>query len=531
MEISPELISYIQSALQKGLTPDRLKGILVSTGWPEAEVDAALAQILNQAAPTPGGAGAVASPLQTAELGVAKADMQFVPARGRSAKILAVIFFVLLAFAAISAGAYFFWFRNLPEVVINRMFTKLQSVNSGRLEQTVKSSGKIDADSFSLALEMDGAYDIADIANPKIAQKLGFSYTYTPSGGSQISEIGIAASQLPRSSSVRGEARFLNKTIYASLSQIPELPMVNTSSLVDLWVKIPLSEYAGAEVDQLQKEDEKKDAILAVAAAHPPLSVFKERPTEDIKGRSCRRFDIALNKANLRFIFKESAKLSAGTTSTTEEQEKAIDGSIDELMKYVDKIAIDEFSLWIGKKDDLPCRLSLKTTYKDSVSANKDSAVTFELDSVLSDLNAPVAVEAPANTLTAEQYYQKAYSESAARIRPTAEDSERINHLQLLKEVLEASKLTAKKFPATGGRDDISALEKPFATFEGGAITVPRDPAGGTYHYWSINGSTATIAVDLEDADMFAKYKKMNTGNSNGATGCGVNGRICVLLK
>lgn len=298
----------------------------------------------------------------------------------RMQKSLALVVSTMVIFSGCS-----FLKEKEPELVagdvVQEGLINLTDVKSANYELDVDffiSGDKADLglENLDFNLNMSGAYDNTDRANPEFSLKL------TGNGSLDKGD----------DESLSGEMRLTNGNAYFTLSDISDfdgqMPKELIAPFLDQWWFIALppefielfQTYAGSS------EEDLTEAEKALKELFEKTSLFKDVEfdgSEKIGGVDSYVYDVNLDKSAMTDYIAESAKLSgAPLTSTDLEAMQAVWQTID----FSGKV-------WIGKDDMTMRQISGKSSIDDLEGVSMD----FEMTYTLSGLNEDVAIEFPAD--------------------------------------------------------------------------------------------------------------------------------------
>lgn len=442
--ITDQLRDYVKQQLDLGVAKDDIKARLLARGWVQADVDAVLAPTTQstqhaapiqpntpsqplspfqasaqQAQPTasaqPVAPSQQVSPLKPVSITTvmpqasAQATMSVSPAFAQNPKYskkiwLAVGLAVAVLLLAGGAWAYYAYYLQAPERILGKMFDKLTEVKSSEYSGEVKietdfskykssalllpGSGSANAQLGKLTFKFNGISEtqVQDLNNLKIAT----SFVVVPEGITGFSgNLGI-------------ELRMLGKVMFIRLTDIPNLGLIDLSTLKNQWVRVDfeamakqfstedkLKEFEAQQKSMVDKFSQLRQAVITSGL----FKVTDKLSSETIDNTSTYHYKIALEKEGIKKFFNQLSEIIPEFKRTAEEQTKFE----DELSKLT---TLPEGEIWIGRKDYLPRKIYFESTMQPAGEASPTKiAVTY----LMSKFNEPVQVDIPEQSKSIEE--------------------------------------------------------------------------------------------------------------------------------
>ncbi len=163
--VNQQLLDYIKQQLQQGVSRDVITNNLISRGWRQSDIDEGFSSV------------------DSAALSQISTTQQ--PERKFGKTLLAIISIVGVLIIGGGVFGYFYYFRETPEKVIEKMKTRLAAVKTfecqgeikakvatpalwsgGNLTQPARQAPGKQANDFSV--NFNAKYDMGDLNNPKV---------------------------------------------------------------------------------------------------------------------------------------------------------------------------------------------------------------------------------------------------------------------------------------------------------------------------------------------------------------------------
>jgi hypothetical protein len=439
-----DLLNYIQKKLEKGSSMEEIKGILLGHGWQEELVDEAFIYLrLNTTpdkieTPTPL-TEEINSLLQETNLTETKIEspapevtpeneepitsspqhettpiineVKIETSKYEKPKIeflkeivkpspknrLIIIFVILLLIiGGISFGYYY---SKEPLLVLSKAIDTTQNIKSIETENQLK----ITLDDVLLQ-EMNQNSSIAMEKEYTINTNIAFDYL-------DVENIKLKQVVSVLNDSLNAEISFVNKVLYGKINKIDidstkyGLPVHQTikDHFINKWVKITdLSKddlYSNLKTN-IQKVTQSKTEIMALVKNHPQIiKTIKRMPSEKIAGIDTHHYKIEIDKNNVVDALVEYA------TSKTGEQTQAEE--INSLKENFDRyVSINNFEIWIGKKDNLIYKSLLDVEIKGLTASEETTtsgSVNIQLTTNTYNHNLPLAISEPQEYINVEE--------------------------------------------------------------------------------------------------------------------------------
>lgn len=285
---------------------------------------------------------------------------------------------LLVALALLGGYAYYQSAPASPDALLSESVKKLSGITSLRFSG--ESSGR-GATTFSLSTA-SGASKASSASQTTAAF----------SGGIDLARVAFDATV---ALSVKGavpselgfELRKVGDTLYFNVSKAPKA----LAFLTGQWINVSLEdagkqygqEGAAAELQSLDRARLKE--VFTKASEYQVVQIVEELPEETVGGAETRHFIFTFDKQALEKLVKE---LSDNPLDADEEAR---------LRESLAKIDLYENEVWVGKRDLLPYKLSMRPA--PGAAAKNLASSTI----LLSAYNEPVEVSAPAASKTLEE--------------------------------------------------------------------------------------------------------------------------------
>lgn len=276
------------------------------------------------------------------------------PKPGGKKWLLAVVGLAVLL--VLAGGGYFAYayFNPTPTKVWNGFLTSTNksptvtaNFNYTYSDPGITQNGK--NQSFTVTLDGSSYFDSSNTASP--------AGTINLTAGYQLSE---AAGSLPQSASIKLQLLLLNKILYADLSNIPQIGQMAGQPIT--WVKVDTdalaklassSPYASSMNDQLLQQQQAQAKIqkdLAdILKNKQIITAVKILGSDTISGTATYHLQNQLDKATLKQVFSTVFDDAYASSSLSQ---MAAAGAVRQVFaSFIDKMTVDTFETWIGKKD------------------------------------------------------------------------------------------------------------------------------------------------------------------------------------
>lgn len=400
----PQLVEYATNQLAKGVSRSEIEAHLRGQHWEEKVITAVMAN----AAPT---AGAPTPPPPVSPA----------PSR-RPGKIRPILLILALALAA-GGGYYLYHSYSVAKLVREKTkFVEFSGAVAGQL------TADADPAEFGL-LTFRGQLDSSQIDTPKAALQVTFDESTSLAGLSPQTDAHLLALTLLSVTSgaqtIGGaDVRFADWTTYLRPTRTPFSGDRNAAALAglvnsllgpniltDFWVKIPA------------QADENQATTSVLTTEHKATWALLFRPTEKIFGESKElRFTGTEPGGDINGIPTEIQRYAIDGPWLTKQlvktlrdaemenkleilamlQNLVLGGRADKITASLDSLAISDgqLSVWVGRNDTLPYRMSLHLEVKEGTRAPLSLRLSGEM---AIDYIPPVTIEIPAQALDLRQ--------------------------------------------------------------------------------------------------------------------------------
>ncbi len=427
--ITPELKSYIQSELERGVSKEDLRKALISAGWPPADVEEGLpsgspifsapsaasisaendlSPLFSEEAPADASSGklqAIKSKISAlvAKLSRKKSAAAESPGpaavsaaapieagsgfKGKLAALAARPGFkkVLIAgcaclFLLIGSGIAAFFYLRSPARLVAKMMSNLSDVKSMEYSARLKAAGPgnalsgLSAGGFGLAAPGQGGAPAIGEIMVDLSGAGDFINLNDPKFKFALN---VFAGNLNGGKPIGFDTVALKSGFFFKVNNVGEIAGFDLSSLSDQWISFV--QPAGAPAAQDLSSDEIQSLKKAMRKAKI-IRIEAELAPEDVQGVPARHFKFAFDKDGLKNLMADLGKEPYG---------KKLNGKkLQDFEKSIEAKPMPTGEIWIGQKDSMPYKLVMDLTEKTPAS----------LTLAFSRFNQPVQVDAPAQS-------------------------------------------------------------------------------------------------------------------------------------
>jgi hypothetical protein len=187
--------------------------------------------------------------------------------------------------------------------------------------------------------------------NLNINLTLSGDYDYSQDVKKHYSNLKIGTQIFGLEIALKAKAMIIGNDLYFYVSDIPELPLFNTSTLAlikNQWVKVPLQEK---NIDQEFIKNLAKKLLLEKNA----FQVKERYKNEKVNNVDCYHYLVTLNPENLKMFFIDLLKEAKASQKDIPEVkfQELIDNFSNNFEKNYKKIGDVNIEIWISKKDKL----------------------------------------------------------------------------------------------------------------------------------------------------------------------------------
>ncbi len=394
-----QLLDYIRQQLQQGVSQEQIKSSLMTKGWQETDINEAFTSINSPMPPTP-----------PENIPAQQFPTSFQQPERRVNKTL-VAAISILGILIISGGVfgYFYYFRETPEKVIEKMKTRLTEVKTleyqGEIKAEVTTPDLLGKSNFmqpaqqtsgkqtnDFSINFNGKSDVSDLNNPK--ESFTFNIKTDALKESTQGEFTFAL-----------EIRIINKIGYIRLNNLPNLGFFNSSALSNQWIKIDTEaikkqfglEKLKEQIKEAQKQQEltpeQTEKLKQIIAQSKILKVTEKLASEKIEGVNTHHYKFLIDKAELKKLIVDISGVVQNKTPTDKELAK-----FDKSLEAIDNPGGE---IWIGKKDYLPHKILFTVEIKETA----ESKTAGQLKATLSfkNYNKPVQIDIPSPVRSIEE--------------------------------------------------------------------------------------------------------------------------------
>lgn len=397
--VNQQLLDCIKQQTQQGVSQEQIRNSLVANGWQDADINEAFVSInfpMTSAPPE----NIVAKEFST---------ISQQPERRINKTLLVII--SILGILIIGGGAfgYFYYFRETPEKVIEKMRTRLTEVKTleyqGEIKAKVTTSDLLGWGNFiqpvqqvpskkasDFSINFNGKFDVGDLNNPKGL----FSFNIKTD----------ALKELTQGESAFGlEVRTIGKVIYVKLNNLPNLGFFDLSALSNQWIKIDaeaIKKQFGLEKFEEQiKESQKQreltpeqvEKLKQIFAQAKVLKVTEKLASEKIEGVDTHHYKFLIDKNELKKLTVDISGVVQNKTLTDKEL-----AELDKGLEVIDNLGGE---IWIGKKDYLPHKILLTIGIKETAESKTAGQTTTTLS--FKNYNKSVQIDIPSPVKSIEE--------------------------------------------------------------------------------------------------------------------------------
>jgi len=402
--VNQQLLDYIKQKLQQGMSREQIKSSLIADGWQEADINEAFVSIDSQ------------NQLSSQEnISTQQFPTSFQkPVRKINKTLLAVISIVGILVVAGGIFGYFYYFRETPEKVIEKMWARLAEVKTVEFQGKIKAQGVnvpdlLGEDSFmepnqqepskqtaNLSFNFNGKTDINDVNNPKASFVLDIKTDALKKSKQEESILGL-------------EVRLIDKVYYIKLNNIG---LIDLSFLLNQWIKIDpeaiVNKFAPEEfkkqIEEVQKQQEltseQEEKLRQIFAQSKVIKVTEELASEEIEGVNTHHYKFSIDKNELKkLILDINDTVVKGRTLTDKEI-----AEIDRDLEVIESLGSGE--IWVGKKDYLPYKISWEIKeMKESEVGGEQLTATL----LFRNYNKPVQIDVPSPVKNFEEIFTQLF--------------------------------------------------------------------------------------------------------------------------
>ena len=379
--INQQLLDYVKQQLQNGVSKEQIKSNLLSNGWQESDINEAFALVDSLMSST-------VSQISNSPQLPAEFQQPVEPKTKRS--LFAVLLALGILLVAGGVFGYFYYFRETPEKVIEKMKNRLSEIEIKTIEYQAEVKIAIEPELKNpFFFTLTGKSDVSDQNNPKL------SFTFETND-----QLGV----------IKGEVRVINKVIYIKLNNLPNLVwgFLDLSSLSNQWIKIDIEAIAkqfGFEqrLEELQKQQkltqEQIKKLKQIFNQTKVLKVTEKLASEKIEGVDTHHYKFSIDKNEFKKLIKDISSIQNKTLT---------DREFAEFDKALEAIELFGGEIWIGKKDYLPYRVILNLKIKEIAEFQKGGQITITI--LLKNYNKPIQIDTPSPVKSIEEILRPLFS-------------------------------------------------------------------------------------------------------------------------
>lgn len=310
------------------------------------------------------------------------------PQPRKNKALITAVFIIGLLVVGGGAFGYFYYFQS-PEKIVQRMIARSLEVKSleyrGAIqaEITISPLPNLNKQEIIFSFNFNGVSDTSELNNPKS------SLSFDVGGRDALKREEFA---------VGLEIRSRDKIIYIKLSNIPNFPFFDLSSVANQWIKIDtaaLKKQFGVKETQEEQELslEQIEKIKKAVRQAKILEITDKLPSEKIEGVNTHHFKFIINKDGIKKLFIDI---------NTIVRDKALsEKELADFNKSLETLELLKGETWIGKKDLLPYKIILSSVIKET--AESKTSGNFTITLAFKNFNKPAQVDIPAPVKTLEE--------------------------------------------------------------------------------------------------------------------------------
>ncbi len=391
------MLDYVKQQQEQGVSDSDIKQALRKAGWQAQDVESAFK-------PSESTSFQPSHTTQVAPESILNSAKPVMPQKNIIILIIASV--VALGLIAGGVWAYYYFFQS-PDQMIGRMMEKMSEVRTG--EYTLKVNGQIKGDiplgpSMMLAepsaepqelnfnLTLSGVSDMRDLSNLK-------------AGGSFV-----AQGQAPGMDvmDISFETRVIGDVSYFKINSLPDMPMLNISSLMNTWIKFDPQEigdqlgFNPQQMEEMENElqpelaghkltDEQIEDIGQLIYNEKLFKVVENLGSEKVNGVNCYHYLVTINKAVLPEIILEIGQIVDQPLEAYQEADMRQD---------LAEINFPDFEIWIGKSDKYLHRLAFQYQRQEP-----ENEIMFDIkaEMTMSQHNQEVTIQAPTESKSIQE--------------------------------------------------------------------------------------------------------------------------------
>lgn len=381
--MAQDITSFVSQKRYEGVKDDELRAQLIASGYPDADIETALATPVG----TPMPPVAVAS-TQSGEP-VPSAHM---PVNKRSFYVLGGFVLLLLI-----TGTGFYLYYTSPQQVLKRMVANLQKIKTFSYTFDVGMSGNVAIPSSPLT----HSSSVAKPSPLKVGVSVSGSSSYWD-GENLNGFLGFSGNYKEGSNQFslgKWELRGVGKTLYIGMQDAPTVGFDTSvlNSYKNNWLQVDLTDYLKKLPDAAKSGDKAKQEkqiaqIRQVLQKRKIITKYDSLPSDTINGMSMHHYRLTVDQVALFQSADEINKVLNPDLASKSTFKK--DDNVETTIHPID--------VWVGKKDELLYKVSGVIDGKDkNHPENGTSTVTLSFG--LADHNKPINTEKPTEKIWSTQ--------------------------------------------------------------------------------------------------------------------------------
>ncbi|HYE59776.1 MAG TPA: hypothetical protein VEA18_01165, partial [Candidatus Kapabacteria bacterium] len=216
------------------------------------------------------------------------------------------------------------------------------------------------------------------------------------------------------------ETRAFNGVSYIRFTSVPKLPFLDLTPLKNQWIKADTQTL----LNQMQTQNtlglpqagssltsEQEAAVNAAMGRAHLITLTKRMKDEYVNGVLNYHFQFTIDKLGVESFLNDLSIAMYGQPLSSE--------AMAQIRGMLDQLVVEKGDLWVGKKDMLPYRISMRLKGKNWAEQGITGAVNVHLS--LYRYNRPVVVAVPRTSKTVEQLMETIFPGFSQRLQPVTD--------------------------------------------------------------------------------------------------------------
>lgn len=388
--ITPELVQFIKSELNRGSSKELIIDRLKTQGWTDVDIFEAFNSISKPPSAVPD--IIPTSPYASSPVTQEQSKRRILP------KILLTILILIILTASAGFAYAFGYITPLDKVFSNSMQT-LQNKNGATFETniTIDTSGlKSAQQSLSMIpgssnitnIDINGSYDASNKEDIKFDSSFAF-------------KSGTFEMQL--------KSKAVNKSLYLNMIKAPDLGFFSLKPFENKWIILPNSDelsknpltssYLPTKDIPAELTEEQKQHIIDITKKASFVKITGKHLPEIINGQLAFHFDFVLDNAGIIAYAKE---INTYIKSINKESAQMPEVDDSEYNKMFNSLKDFHGEAWVGILDHLPHKALVSFSITNPEKSD-DGAAKFSMTMTYNNWNGSMTVETPKDATTIEQ--------------------------------------------------------------------------------------------------------------------------------